>query len=72
MESAKRVVAGGAWDRLPKEIIPMITINVAESTEAPLEDLCSLRLCSKVTKRACSSLIVANHFNLEKHYQSTV
>jgi hypothetical protein len=72
MESAKRVVAGGAWDHLLEEIVTMIAVKVAESLEAPLEDLRSLRLCNKVMKRACSSHIIANRFNLENHYRSTV
>jgi hypothetical protein len=44
---------------------------VAETLEALLEGLCSPRLCNKATKRASSSHIVANRFNLEHHYQST-
>jgi hypothetical protein len=72
MESTKRVAAGSAWDRLPEEIVSMITVKVAESSEAPLEDLRSLHLCNKAMKRACSSRIIANRFNLENYYQSTV
>jgi hypothetical protein len=68
MESTRRVTEGSALDRLPKEIISMIAVKVAESSEAPLEDLCSLRLCNKEMKRACSSHIVTNCFNLENHY----
>jgi hypothetical protein len=71
MKSAKRVVVG-AWDHLPEEVVSMITVNIAKSLEAPLEDLCSMLLCNKATKRVCSSHVVANHFNLENHYQSTV
>jgi hypothetical protein len=63
--------AGGTWDRLPKEIISLIAIKVAETSEAPLKDLRSLRLCNKATKRASSSYVVANCFNLEHHYRST-
>jgi hypothetical protein len=70
MEPANRVVAGGAWDRLVEEIISMIAVKVAETSEAPLEDLRSLRLCNKVTKRACSSCAITNRFNLENHYHS--
>jgi hypothetical protein len=36
MESAKRVVAGSAWDHLLEEIVTMIAVKVAESLEAPL------------------------------------
>jgi hypothetical protein len=72
MEPAKRVATGGTWDRLPEEMISMITVKVAETSNAPLKDLCSLRLCNKVTKRASLSHAIANQFNLEQHYQSTV
>jgi hypothetical protein len=72
MEPAKRVTVGDAWDRLPKEIVSMITVKVDETSEAPLKDLCTLRLCNKVMKRACSSRTIANRFNLENHYQSMV
>jgi hypothetical protein len=68
MEPVKRMDAGGAWDRLPEEIVSLITVNVAETSEAPLKDLRSLRLCNKVTKRASSSYIIASRFNLENHY----
>jgi hypothetical protein len=44
---------------------------VAETSETPLQDLHSLRLCNKATKRASSSYTIANRFNLEHHYQST-
>jgi hypothetical protein len=72
MEPVKRVTAGGAWDRLPEEIISLIAVKVAETSEAPLKDLRSLRLFNKAMKRVCSSHSVANHFNLENHYQSIV
>jgi hypothetical protein len=72
MEPSKRVTSGGAWDRLPEEIASMITTKVAETSVAPLEDLCSLRLCNKATMRASSSRDIANRFNLEHHYQSTI
>jgi hypothetical protein len=71
MEPVKRKAASGAWDRLPEEIISLITIKVVETLEASFEDLHSLRLCNKVMKRASSSQAVANRFNLEHHYQST-
>jgi hypothetical protein len=70
MEPAKRIVAGGAWDRFPEEIISLITVKVVETSEAPLEDLCTLRQCNKATKRASSSHVVTNCFNLEHHYQT--
>jgi hypothetical protein len=72
MEPTKRVAAGGTWDRLPEEIVSMITVKVAETSNAPLEDLRSLWLCNKVTKRASLSHAIANQFNLEQHYQSMV
>jgi hypothetical protein len=72
MEPAKRVAAGGTWDRLPEEIVSMITVKVAETSNAPLEDLRSLWLCNKVTKRASLSHAIANQFNHEQHYQSMV
>jgi hypothetical protein len=68
MEPAKRMVADGAWDRLPEEIVSLIAVKVTETSEAPLEDLCSLWLCNKATKRASSSHVVGNRFNLEHHY----
>jgi hypothetical protein len=68
MEPAKRMAASGAWDRLPEEIISLIAVKVAKTSEAPLKDLHSLWLCNKVTKRASSSRIITNHFNLEHHY----
>jgi hypothetical protein len=54
MESVKRVDVG-AWDRLPEEVVSMIVVKVAESSEAPFEDLCSLRMFNMATKRVCSS-----------------
>jgi hypothetical protein len=71
MEPAKRKAASGAWDCLPEEIVSLITIKVAETSEALLKDLHSLRLCNKVMKRVSSSHVIANRFNLEHHYQST-
>jgi hypothetical protein len=71
MELVKRKAASGAWDRLPEEIVSLITVKVAKTLEAPLEDLRSLQLCNKVMKRASSSHAIANRFNLEHHYQST-
>jgi hypothetical protein len=44
MEHAKRMAASGILDNLPKEIISLIAVNVAETSEALLEDLHSLRL----------------------------
>jgi hypothetical protein len=72
MEPAKRMVVGGTWDRLPEEVVSLIAIKVVKTSEDPLEDLCSQRLCNKATKRATSSRTVANRFNLEQHYQSKV
>jgi hypothetical protein len=72
MEPAKRVTVGDAWDRLPRQIVSMITVKVAETLEAPLKDLCSLRLCNKAMKSVSSSRVIANCFNLEHHYQSMV
>jgi hypothetical protein len=72
MEPAKRMVVGGAWDRLPEEIISLIAIKVAETLEAPLEDLRNMRLCNKAMKRASSSRAITNHFYLEHHYQTTI
>jgi hypothetical protein len=71
MEHAKRMAASGAWDRLAEDIISLIAVKVAETSEAPLEDLRSMWLCNKVTKRASSSYAVTNRFNLKHHYQST-
>jgi hypothetical protein len=70
MDPAKRMAVSGAWDRLPKEIVSLIAIKVAKTSEAPLEDLRSLCLCNKVMKRASLSCTVANRFNLEHHYQT--
>jgi hypothetical protein len=71
LELVKRKAAGGAWDCLPEEIMSLNAVKVVETLEAPLEDLHSLRLCNKVTKRVSSSYTVANRFNLEHDYQST-
>jgi hypothetical protein len=67
MEPPKRMATGCAWDCLPEEIISLIVVKVAETSEDLLEDLRSLRLCNKTTKRATSSRAIANHFNLEHH-----
>jgi hypothetical protein len=72
MEPSKRVASSNAWDRLPKEIVSMITAKVVETSVALLEDLHNLRLCNKATKRASLSCGVANCFNLDHHYQSTI
>jgi hypothetical protein len=72
MESSKRVASSGAWDRLPEEFISMITVKVAKTSEALLEEFRSLRLCNKAMKRAWLSHGVANRFNLEHHYQSMI
>jgi hypothetical protein len=72
MAPVKRMAISGAWDRLPEEIVSLISVKVAETLEALLEDLRSLRLCNKATKRASSSRTVTNRFNLEHHYQSMV
>jgi hypothetical protein len=42
MEPAKRMAVGGAWDHLPEEVVSLITIKVAETSEDLLEDLRSL------------------------------
>jgi hypothetical protein len=55
-------------DRLPEEIVSLIAVKVAETLEAPLEDLHTLRLCNKAMKRASSSHAVTNRFNLEHRY----
>jgi hypothetical protein len=68
MELAKRMAVGSAWDRLPEEIVSLITVKVAETLEASLKDLHSLWLCNKAMKRASSSCTVTNHFNLKHHY----
>jgi hypothetical protein len=49
-----------------------MAIKVAETSEDPLQNLHSLRLCNKVTKRASSSRAVANRFNLEHHFTNNV
>jgi hypothetical protein len=72
MEPTKRMATGGAWDRLPEEIVSLIAVKVVETSEAPLEDLRSLRLCNKAMKRASSSHAITNRFNLKHHYQSMV
>jgi hypothetical protein len=72
MAPVKRMAVSSAWDRLPEEIVSLISVKVAETLEALLEDLRSLRLCNKATKRASSSRTVTNRFNLEHHYQSMV
>jgi hypothetical protein len=72
MELAKRMAASGASNRHPEEIISLIAVKVAETWEAPLEDLHSPRLCNKAMKRVSSSRAIANRFNLEHHYQSMV
>jgi hypothetical protein len=72
MEPVKRMVVGGTWDRLPEEVVSLIAVKVVETSEDPLEDLRSQRLCNKATKRATSSRTVTNRFNLEQHYQSKV
>jgi hypothetical protein len=71
-DSSKRVSSGGVWDRLSEEVVSLIASKVAETSKAPLEDLRSLRLYSKATKRSPLSRGVANRFNLEHHYQATV
>jgi hypothetical protein len=72
MEPAKRMAAGGAWDRLPEEIVSLIAVKVAETSKDPLQDLRSLRLCNKATKMASSSRAIANRFNLEHHFTNRV
>jgi hypothetical protein len=52
MEPAKWMAAGGTWDHLLEEVISLIAVKVAETSEDPLKDLRSLRLCNKATKRA--------------------
>jgi hypothetical protein len=72
MEPAKGMAAGGAWDRLPKEFLSLITIKVGKTSEDLLEDLRSLLLCNRAMKRETSSHTVTNLFNLDHHYQSKV
>jgi hypothetical protein len=67
MEHAKRS-AVGIWDHLLEEVLSMIAIKVAESSQAPLEDLHSMHLCNKTMKRVCSIRVIGNRFNLENHY----
>jgi hypothetical protein len=55
-------------DRLPEEIVSLIAVKVAETLEAPLEDLHTLRLCNKAMKRASSSHGITNRFNLKHRY----
>jgi hypothetical protein len=70
MDPVKRMAANNAWDRLPEEIVSLITVKVAETFEAPLKDLRSLWLRNKAMKRASASCTVTNRFNLEHHYQT--
>jgi hypothetical protein len=42
----KRIAASGTWDRLPEEIVSLITVKVVETSEAPLEDLHSVDIVS--------------------------
>jgi hypothetical protein len=72
MEPAKRMDVGGAWNRLPEEIVSLITVKVAKTSEDPLQDLRSLWLCNKATKGASSSCVIANRFNLEHHFMNRV
>jgi hypothetical protein len=72
IDSSKSVASVGVWDCLPEKVISLITSKVAETSEALLEDLHSLRLCNKATKGASSSHGVTNRFNLEHHYQAMV
>jgi hypothetical protein len=64
------MAAGDASDRLPEEIVSLIAVKVADTSEAPLKDLHSLWLCNKVMKLASSSRAISNHFNLEHHYHT--
>jgi hypothetical protein len=72
MAPSKRVAASSIWYRLLEEIISMVAIKVAETSEAPLEDLRRLRLCNKAMERASSSHAIANRFNLKHHYHYTI
>jgi hypothetical protein len=72
MEPAKRMATSSAWDRLPEIIISLIAIKVTETSEDLLQDLRSLWLCNKATKRASLSRTVANCFNLEHHFTNRV
>jgi hypothetical protein len=44
MEPVKRMAVGGAWDRLPEEIVSLITVKVTKTSEASLKDLRNLWL----------------------------
>jgi hypothetical protein len=68
MELAKRMATGGTWNSLLEEVISLIAIKAAETSENPLEDLHRLRLCNKAMKRVTSSRAIANCFDLEQHY----
>jgi hypothetical protein len=72
MEPVKRMASDGAWDCLPEEVISLIAIKVAKTSEDPIKDIHSLRLCNKVMKRMTLSSAIANRFNLEHHYLSKV
>ena len=63
MESVNRSTCG-IWDLLPDEVVSEIAGKVAETSPAPLDDLCSMRACSSSTKRVCSILAVAKRVNL--------
>jgi hypothetical protein len=67
MDSSKRVAFGSVWDRILEELVSLITSKEDETLEAPLEDLHSLCLCNKTTKRASLSRGITNRFNLEHH-----
>jgi hypothetical protein len=67
MDSSKRVAFGGVWDHILEELVSLITSKEDETLEALLEDLRSLCLCNKTTKRASSSHGITNRFNLEHH-----
>jgi hypothetical protein len=56
MDSSKRVASGGICDRLPEEVISLIASKVVETSEAPLEDLHSLRLCNQRGHRRAMAL----------------
>jgi hypothetical protein len=43
MEPVKRMAAGCALDRSPMEIVSLIAVKVAETSEDPLKDLRSLQ-----------------------------
>jgi hypothetical protein len=67
-EPVKRIEVCDTWDHLLEEIVSLITVKEAQTKDAPLKDLHSLRMCNKATKRATSSITIANHINLEQHY----